>query len=119
MNPQPPGYPSHFPARGIPANPGMPMQPVSLEHRQQVLMMAVSAQTAQGSQVLSMTQTSAVILKIDQTNHLLHLLLSVFTFGMWLIVWVIKGNANRVHKYTVFVDEFGIVRYLPPPIDHG
>ncbi|TLF74034.1 DUF4234 domain-containing protein [Nocardia cyriacigeorgica] len=97
----------------------MPMQAVSLEHRQQVLMMAVSAQTAQGSQVLSMTQTSAVMLKIDQTNHILHVLLTIVTFGLWLIVWLIQMNTAKIRRYQIYVDEFGIVRYLPPPIDHG
>lgn len=119
MNPQPPGTDPRFDWQGAQTNPGAPMQTVSLEHRQQVLMMAVSAQAAQGAKVTSMTQTSAVILQVDQTNHILHVLLTIITFGLWLIVWLIQMNSAKIRRYQIYVDEFGIVHYLPPPGNRG
>jgi len=32
------------------------------------------------------------------TNHILHLLLCVPTFGVWLIVWFIVANYNATHN---------------------
>ncbi len=32
------------------------------------------------------------------TSHVLHLLLSIFTFGIWLIVWVLAAVANSSQK---------------------
>ncbi|TLF57017.1 DUF4234 domain-containing protein [Nocardia cyriacigeorgica] len=119
MNPQPPGNEQRLPRQGAHANSGMPMHTVSLEHRQQLLMMAVSAQAGQGAKVMSMTQTSAVLLQVDQTNHILHILLSVVTCGLWLIVYVIQMNTAKIRRYQIYVDEYGMVHYLPPPHDQG
>jgi hypothetical protein len=32
------------------------------------------------------------------TNHILHLLLCVPTFGIWLVVWFIVANNNATHN---------------------
>jgi len=38
-----------------------------------------------------------IIIAENKTNHILHLLLSIFTGGLWLIVWLFVGmnNAQR------------------------
>ena len=37
----------------------------------------------------------------SQTNHILHLLLSVVTGGIWLLVWLAITNKNQ-HRRTYF-----------------
>lgn len=37
----------------------------------------------------------------EQPNHVLHLLLSVVTLGLWLIVWFWLATTNRPWRCTV------------------
>ncbi len=37
----------------------------------------------------------------DQTNHLLHLLLSVLTAGAWIIVWILAAASFRKPRCTI------------------
>jgi hypothetical protein len=36
----------------------------------------------------------------DQTNHLLHLILSLLTFGLWTPIWIIVGWSNSRTRET-------------------
>ena len=38
---------------------------------------------------------------IERPNHVLHLLLTVFTFGVWIIVWLLVGLSERRATCTV------------------
>jgi len=40
-------------------------------------------------------------------NHILHLLLSLVTFGIWLIFWIVMGLTNKIVTVTISVDKFG------------
>ena len=65
---------------------------------------SLEAQVAQhvsaGWRVESQTPSQAVMVKGKRPNHLLHLILSVLTVGLWLIVWLIvalaAGEKRRV-----------------------
>ncbi|WP_044871918.1 hypothetical protein [Pseudomonas sp. LFM046] len=35
------------------------------------------------------------------TNHILHLLLCIPTFGLWLIVWFFVANSNASHNQKI------------------
>ncbi len=51
-----------------------------------------------GWRVESRSNTTAVLVKGHRPNHVLHLLLSVFTVGVWLPVWVaiaVLGGEKR------------------------
>lgn len=50
-----------------------------------------------------------------QTNHVLHLVLTLLTFGMWLPVWIVMAivNTNRVKAYTPPVPASAIPPYNP------
>ena len=53
----------------------------------------LDAQVAQyvrwGYRVESLTPTQAVVVKGRRTNHLLHLILTLVTLGVWAIVWIL------------------------------
>lgn len=38
---------------------------------------------------------------VERPNHILHLLLSVFTLGLWLIVWIFQLFGERPATCTV------------------
>lgn len=66
--------------------------------------MSLEAQVAQhvgeGWRVESQSARQAVMVKGKRPNHLLHLILSVLTLGLWLIVWLVvalaAGEKRRV-----------------------
>lgn len=49
----------------------------------------------------------AVISKGHRPNHILHLLLTIFTLGLWAIVWIIVSITSREKRKTLAVDENG------------
>lgn len=81
----------------------------SVEQRKETLANAVAGQVRKGWGVQSQTDFQAVLVKGHRPNHLLHLILSVVTLGLWIPVWIVlsivKGEKHRV----VRVDEFGNV----------
>jgi len=47
-------------------------------------------------------------------HHLLHLVLAILTFGLWLIVWAIIGGKTGPYRCTVCGSKLGAVRAVPP-----
>ncbi len=79
------------------------------EQRADALARTVMTFTAQGWRVQSQTATQAQLVKGHRTNHILHLILTIITLGVWAIVWlamVILGGEK--HK-LVSVNEYGQV----------
>jgi len=42
-------------------------------------------------------------------NHVLHLILSIVTFGLWLPIWLIVAITSKDKHETIAVDEYGVV----------
>ena len=42
-------------------------------------------------------------------NHVLHLLLTIVTFGLWALVWILMAaqNHNTNYAVTLIVNEYG------------
>jgi hypothetical protein len=36
-----------------------------------------------------------------KTNHVLHLLLSILTGGLWIVIWVVCGISNTSHNSSI------------------
>lgn len=77
------------------------------EERKALLARAVSNEVRRGYRVESQTDFQAVLVKGNRPNHLLHLLLSVFTLGVWLLVWLLVVLLGGEKRQVVEVDEFG------------
>lgn len=80
----------------------------SSEERKEALARAVHTQVAQGARVESQADYNAVLVKGHRPNHVLHLILTLVTLGLWVFVWIgvtIFGGEKRM---TVSVDEWGI-----------
>jgi hypothetical protein len=58
--------------------------------------------------------TSAVVAMGKPINHVLHLLVTVFLFGLWLPVWIILAIDRGEKRTTVSVDETGHVQRTNP-----
>jgi uncharacterized membrane protein len=78
------------------------------EQRKQALAERVAREVKSGGRVESQSDFQAVIVNGKRPNHLLHLILTCITLGVWSLVWlgaVICGEKRRV----VAVDTFGNV----------
>jgi hypothetical protein len=71
---------------------------------------AVTREVAAGWRVESQTPTNAVLVKGKQTSHVLHLILSFITFGLWVPVWIIMAVLNRRQAITLAVDPYGNIQ---------
>ena len=91
----------------------LPPSPTSEEktpdERKQVLAQTVANTMAQPGRwrVESQSDYNAIVVKGSRPNHTLHLILSIVTFGFWLIVWLIVAVVQKEMKYMLTVDAYG------------
>lgn len=71
--------------------------------RKQQLSNMVAMEVARGWRVESQTDTMAVVVRGKKPNHILHLLLTVFTLGLWLPVWLIVAMVSGEKRKTLSV----------------
>jgi hypothetical protein len=78
--------------------PPPPYEPPQAPARGQAFDQELSHWLAKGWRIESRTTTSAVLVKGKPVNHVLHLLLSLVTVGLWIPVWIlltIAGGEKR------------------------
>ena len=70
----------------------------------------VIRQVANGASIELQENFSAVLIWGRKANHILHLLLSLVTFGFWIIVWIFiainSGEKRRLYQ----IDKYGRIR---------
>lgn len=62
--------------------------------------------------VESQTQYQAVCVYGQNPNHILHLLIAMFTCGLWLVVWCFIALTSHETRVTVTVDPYGNVSWV-------
>ena len=88
-------------------------QPVTREFAVALLTTEVQREIAAGGRVEHASDTTAVLAHGARLNHVLHLLLSVFTFGLWLVVWVVLAATGAPSRVMLTVDPCGNVTRTP------
>ena len=61
----------------------------------------VRAHVLDGWRVESQTAGEAIVRKGERPNHILHLLLTLITFGLWAIVWIIVALTGGVKRRLI------------------
>ncbi len=79
------------------------------EVRKRNLAQALQREVVAGYRVESQTDINAVLVKGKNVNHILHLILSLITFGIWLFVWPLVWYFNREQRLILNVDDYGNV----------
>lgn len=69
----------------------------------------VADRIAQGWRLESRTPTIAVLARGKRPNHLLHLVLSLLTFGLWVFVWMTVASWAGVRRCTIRLQDNGAV----------
>jgi Na+-transporting NADH:ubiquinone oxidoreductase subunit NqrC len=82
---------------------------VSAEKRKQQLASAIASSVRDGWSVESQSEFQAVMVKKAQkTNHVLHLILTLLTLGLWALVWIALALIHKGEQHQVItVDEYG------------
>ena len=62
--------------------------------------------------VESQSAHQAVLVYGREANHVLHLLVALFTCGFWFIVWAFIALASTETRVTVTVDPYGKVTWV-------
>ena len=82
----------------------------SAEKRREALAMVIHKKVLnEGYRVESESEFQAVLVTGKKTNHLLHLILSIVTLGLWLIVWAVIALSGGEQRRLLWVDESGQV----------
>lgn len=77
------------------------------DERKELLARTISGQVAGGSRVESQSDFQAVVVRGKPVNHVLHLVLTLFTLGIWSTVWLALTIFGGEKRSMVTVDEFG------------
>jgi hypothetical protein len=70
---------------------------------------AVARAVAKGSRVEFQNETTAVLVRGRRVNHVLHAIVSVFTLGIWLWIWLPMTIFGGEKRTTLTVDSNGAV----------
>lgn len=85
-----------------------PQQPTD-DQRKQALANAVAREVGNGCRVESQTDFQAVVVKGKRPSHLLHLILSLVTLGIWIPVWILVAIFGGEKRKVLMVDAWGNV----------
>jgi hypothetical protein len=79
----------------------------SADERKAILDRAVADAIRVGYRIESRSDFQAALVRGRRVNHVLHLILTLVTFGLWAIVWIIVAIAGGEKREVVTVDDFG------------
>ena len=71
----------------------------------------IASFTGQGYRIESNTGGLVTMVSGKKTNHILHLLLSVVTLGLWLPVWLIVAAFGGERRVMLTTDDAGQVSW--------
>lgn len=80
---------------------------MTLAQRSEILNRAIIGYTSQGWRVASQSQTQAQLVKGKNHSHLLHLILTLLTVGLWLVVWIPLALFGGEKHKLIAVNEYG------------
>ena len=79
----------------------------SAEERKNLLAAALARMARAGWRIESLGEFQAVVVKGRRVNHILHLLIAIFTIGLWVLVWLVLAVSGGEQRYLVQVDALG------------
>ena len=91
----------------LPPAPPAPLVLKSPETRVAILNAKVVDMSRAGWRVVTMHGEQAVMACGHRPNHILHLLLSIVTVGLWLPIWIIIGCTTKERQRLMVVDPYG------------
>lgn len=75
--------------------------------RAAIMQQALRDLTFRGYRVETVDGPRAIVLTGEPVNHVLHVLLTMVTCGLWLPVWLLLVALGGVTRRQIFIDEYG------------
>lgn len=82
----------------------------SADERKALLAQQLQGAAARGLRVESQSEFQAVLVEGQPVNHVLHAIVTIFSCGLWGIVWIILAVTGGEKREMIIVDEFGNVQ---------
>ena len=79
----------------------------SSDERKEALGRAIHTQVAQGARVESQGDYQGILVTGHRPNHMLHLVLTIVTLGLWVFVWLGIIAFSGEKRMSASVDEWG------------
>jgi hypothetical protein len=79
----------------------------SPDERKEALARIITAQVLDGARVESQSEYQVVLARGHRLNNFMHLILTIITFGLWGIVWLLLGLFGGEKRRVAFIDEWG------------
>jgi len=79
----------------------------SSDERKEALARIISAQVVEGARVESQSDYQAVLVRGYRLNNTMHLILTIVTFGLWSIVWLLLALFGGEKRRVASIDEWG------------
>jgi hypothetical protein len=80
------------------------------EERKRILAQQIQQATVQQRRVESQSEFQATLAYGQPVNHTLHLIATIFTCGIWGIVWLVLAVTGGVKRELLVVDDYGNVQ---------
>ena len=81
--------------------------PKSSATREEALAFILERAIARGARIENQSDFQAVVVEGRPVNHILHLLLSVFTLGFWAIIWIALAIFGGEKRSLIRIDKNG------------
>lgn len=82
----------------------------SSDERKAILARQLQSGVARGLRIESQSDYQAVLVEGKPVNHTLHAIITIFSCGLWGIVWIVMAITGGEKREMVVVDEFGNVQ---------
>ena len=85
----------------------VPSRKFDSEERKAILAQKIALNVSKGHRVESQSDYQAVLVQGRRPNHVLHLILTLVTLGVWVIVWILVAIFGGEDRAILAVDEYG------------
>ncbi len=87
--------------------------PLEDHERQKILEEKILMEQAGGKRLESQMGFQAVLVTEKKPNHLVHLILTVLTGGLWALIWIFVVLSSKDRREILQVDEYGMTKIIP------
>lgn len=79
------------------------------DERRNILAQQIQMSAVRGLRVETQDRYQAIMIEGQPVNHVLHAIITIFSCGLWGIVWAILAATGGERRHLISVDEYGNV----------
>lgn len=81
----------------------------STAEREVIMQQVVRDLAFRGYRIVAVDGARAIVISGTPVNHVLHAILSIFTCGLWLLIWALLAALGGETRRHIYIDEYGNV----------